>query len=327
MKRPFALLFFVLLCLPDQAFAQRALQKQLKRGVHCFEQLNYGCAISALEKAARLAKKAPGSLAPATALLLYKTQGFALAAVGRHGKATLAFERCFAVDPSFYLDSKVVSPKIYADFQEARRRSLLSKLKGKIRAPELPQVFDPPPPKRLFLHSPPQFQQGAWLTEDQQNRVHIMVGGHFLFGDDADSFGAGFGVQLNYGFKLNRFFDAVAGLSFFRHEYSGNDLKSGFTGALLIVQPSLGVRAHLLVAEIWDVGVGFHLGASAMGVGNLSDRVGGLGALSAFVHVTPHPSVAVGLNVSPTLVLATLRNEQLGSSLSLPVFASIQMRF
>jgi hypothetical protein len=31
--------------------------------------------------------------------------------------------------------------------------------------------------------------------------------------------------------------------------------------------------------------------------------------------------------VSPTLVMTTLQNEQLGSSLSLPVFASIQLRF
>jgi hypothetical protein len=154
-----------------------------------------------------------------------------------------------------------------------------------------------------------------------------LFGAHFLFGDDANSFGPGFGIQLAYGWTLSRFFEASVGVRFFQHEYTGSNLKSGASGTLLVIQPTIGLRAHLRLAKIWDIGLGLHMGAGIMGVGNLSDRVGGLAALSAFVSVNPHPNLALGVNVAPTLVMAKLENGQLGNSVSLPVFASIQLRF
>ncbi len=84
---------------------------------------------------------------------------------------------------------------------------------------------------------------------------------------------------------------------------------------------------RFLPLETLELSLGVSLGLSVMGVGQLGDKIGGFGTASVGIGFRPVQPFAVTLTAEPTLILATLESDQLGSSFTLPILLRFDVGF
>ncbi|MEW6775151.1 MAG: hypothetical protein AB1405_02555 [Bdellovibrionota bacterium] len=136
-------------------------EEHLKRGVACYEQLNYGCAKKEFE-----AGIAAGETAP-----LHEHLAYTLIALGEEEQAAAHFRRVFELDPSFRLSPKKVSPKIYRVYRLARRRhEVEQEKKKKSILAESTRTID-----QFFsgIVEPIQNQGVSWFAVDLDKRLYL----------------------------------------------------------------------------------------------------------------------------------------------------------
>lgn len=323
MKR---LLVIALVATALPARADRDFDRLLGDGARCYEQLNYGCAITKLGQAVARAQARGLTLDPEVGLQLFQTFAFALASVERHAEAADAFARCFRIRPTYSLDPAVISPRIYADFQTARTAWLQSLLAGGLRAPRLPSVEPPPPPRPsdLRLVLPSYAPVGAG---DLPSTIDLLVGASLLFGSDAEKFDSGFGIGVRYGYDLLPNLQAEVLVQFYEHAYALSDAIPGNPTTLYVLTPGVGIRGVVPVGDWVELALGADVGASFAGIGSLSDTTGGFILASASLMVTPARGFAFGVTALPMLTLAKGGDDSLRSSFSLPILARSVLRF
>ncbi len=306
------------------------LSRRIDKGVKCYEELNYGCALKKLS-AVVAAIDGGAEVPPARRIEVFETLAFVLASVERGDEARKAFARCFDVDPKFRLDPKVISPKIYRHYKTARRVMLRARLKGTLPKPALPEPYAPAPitASDLLLHVPAEVALAGGLApeEELRQRLDFLAGGHVLFAEDAALYGAGFWLSLAYKYKLTDIVQ-VGLLGFFtQHAYAGDDLKSGFSGTLYVVDAGPLVEAVFAIGDWVEVSVGVAGGVGLAGLGNLSDQVGGWVAGIVGVAAVPAKEFAVGVSVLPSVVVATKSDDEVGTSFTLPILVTFEARF
>lgn len=307
--------------------AEPPLEKLIHAGVTCYDQLDYGCAIGKLREALRLMTAKGLEPAPREKITLYQTLAFALAAVSRHGEAIAMFEKVLALQPTFVLDPELVGPRVYADYRKARERVLMRKLALKPPPVALPPLVAPPEPTADWLLLVPPPKSALQDSESGPHKVGFALGAAFLFGDDAERYSAGFGAGLEYSYDIGRFLQVAANVLFFNHEYQRGDLLAGQSSTLFVLNPTVGLRARIELARWVGLGLGATAGVSVMGVGNLSDRVGGTLGATVSVDFRPVPQFAVDLLLIPMVTIASDDAGQLGTSFSLPLMLRVAIGF
>ncbi len=329
MKRLLVVVLILALAVPVRA-ADRDFDKLLGDGARCYEQLNYGCAISKLGQAVARVQARGLTLDPEVGLQLFQTLGFALASVERHDEAADAFGRCFQLRPTYKLDAAVISPKIYSDFLTARQAFIRTFLSGELRPPRLPPVEPPPLPQSsdLRLVTPSYLIPGGGLDPGEvPSSIDVLIGASLLFGADAEKFDAGFGIGVRYAYDLLPFLQVEVLIQFYEHRYALSDAIPGNPTTLYVFTPSAGIRGVVPIGDWVELSVGVDLGASLAGVGGLSDRTGGAILASASVMITPARLFSVGVTALPTLTLARGDDDSLRSSFSLPILLRSVLRF
>jgi len=313
------------------AAADQRFDKLLRTGERCYEELNYGCAISRLTDAGKRAADKGLTPAPKDALRLHQTLAFALASVEKHDLAAAQFEKCFAVQPMYRLDPKIISPKIYADYKRARHKTIYAMLKGARRAPGLPGVIDVPPPTMndLSVHVPSDVVLGGRLEPEQalNNVLDLAIGGHLLFDDDGEDFSTGFGVAMSYMRVLSERFQVGAVGFFAQHNYAQADLKAGFPGTLYVLNAAASARLTLQFGEYIDMGIGAFGGIALAGLGGVGDTVGGWVGADVRLTALITREFGVGLSVMPQAVIASVSDDDTGTSFTLPVLLRFETRF
>jgi hypothetical protein len=321
-------LTLALLLIPALCHADRVLERSISTGTQCYESLNYGCAINKLREAALRVEEQDLVLDEATAIRLYQTLAFALASVEKHTEAAEAFGHCFRVQPAYRLDPEVISPKIYQDYQVARRAALAGLLDEPLRTPQTPPVYPERPVHvaDLQLHTGV-LAPGLELSERPSHQLNFLAGPQLLFGQDAEQFELGFNVGVAYLYAVHSFVDVgVIGL-FSQHSYAGADLKGGASGTLYVVQTGATVSGAFPLGEYVELSVGLVAGASLGGLANLEESLGGWVGGRFAAMVTPLPRFGVGIELLPGVVVAKLSNGELGTSLTLPLSLRLQARF
>lgn len=323
-------LILAALLIPATASADRRFDKLLERGVRCYQELNYGCALGRLGDASTLLE---GGLEVdrADAMTLHETLAFVLASVERHADAASAFERCFALNPTYKLDPKVISPKIYVDYKAARRTSLRALMKGERRAPKLPTPFGPRPPglSDYRLHIPARVMVGG-RVEPRESLVHhvdVRAGARLLFDDDAERYGPGFGLAFIYSYSVTEILRFGVAALFSQHAYTLDDLKAGFPGTLYVLDVGPGLWAVFQLGDYVDLDLGIVAGIGLSGLGTLGEATGGWIGGSVGVTITPSPEFGIGLSAIPSVVIAGLSAGDTGTSFSLPLLLRFEARF
>jgi len=311
--------------------AKERVRKLVAAGVACYEALNYGCAISRLEEARDRAAARGIALDEGVGLSLCRTLAFALASVERHEQAVAAFERCFEVRPAFKLDPDVISPKIYADYEAARKKTLRQVMKGEIRPPRLPPVVPPPPARAadLEVYVPPYLTLAGMHEPDATYRhdMDFLLGTLLLFGGDGEQFDTGFSAALQYGYALTEHVVLDFLVQYSQHEYGRLDAKPDFPATLYVLQPGAGARGRFSAGEYVELSAGLLGGLSAAGLGTVGDQLGGFVAVSLDATVRPSKELGVGIRVLPTLVIAELSDGEVGTSLVLPIYLRLAVFF
>ncbi|MFT5429563.1 MAG: hypothetical protein ACI9OJ_000234 [Myxococcota bacterium] len=325
-----ALIFVIVLLLSFAATADKKLDKLVTSGVRCFNELNYGCAITKLGRAQDLLDT--GAELPRTrALEVCRTLAFALASVEKHPEAEATFDKCFKIEPAFRLDPKVISPKIYADYRSARAKQLATLIRGRVEPPPFPDPYPPPAPgpSDLEVHVPTGLTAGATLRDDQALRHHfgVLAGTRLVFGADAEDFNPGFAVGLEYGYQFTDIVGLSFGAQFSQHGTARGDTKSGFPASLYVMEPGLGLRFRFAVGEWVDLSIGVTGGLTLAGLGGIGGTTAGMVAVPASVMIRPMPEFAVGISVIPTLSISKLSTDELGTSLTLPLLLRFEAHF
>ncbi|MFT7626317.1 MAG: hypothetical protein ACI9WU_005512, partial [Myxococcota bacterium] len=310
--------------------AKPPVETLVERGTRCYDELNYGCALARFREAAA-AIEAGAEVTPAQRLTLYKSLAFTLASVEKHAEAQKAFEQCFAARPSFKLDPRIVSPKIYGDYQKARRRVLRSLVQGELNLPGLPDTYAPAPPTPddFLLHVPAEVALAGGLDPESDLPVEMefLAGARLLFGDDADAYGPGFGLGLSVIYQVTDIVGVGIVTLFSQHAYSGDDLKTGFPGTLYILDAGPTVRALIGLGDWVQLSIGFAAGIGTAGLANVSDAVGGWLAMPVGVTANPAREFGIGVSLMPSVVIATKADEEVAWSFTLPIFLHFEAHF
>lgn len=324
-------LLIVALLMSPAAHADKKVDALMVSAQRCYEELNYGCAISKLREAqARIADKKL-TLPVERRVAVYQTLAFALASVEKHDEAAAVFELCLGIKPDYSLDPKVISPKIYADYRRARHKTLSAVLDLKPMTPPLPSVHGPGPPRvrDYELHVPSTIVLGGRLEpeEDKSHRLDFLAGVKVLFGGDGENFNPGFGLAVQYAYSVTESFEVGLITLFSQHTYSGDDVKPGFPSTLYVLDPGLVARYVLRFGEYVDLGVGVALGASVSGIGTLGDINAAWFSADISVMITPSPEFGFGLSTLPGVVIARLESGDVRTSFTLPVLVRFEARF
>ncbi len=331
MKRALAcMLSLVLLGAPQAGEAKKKTLKLLKVGLKCYAELNYGCAIAKLEAASQRMDAKSLVLEPAQALKLLETLAFAQASVERHAQAVASFARCLKLKPTYKLDPKVISPKIYGDYHKARRAMLDQVTDRQLQQPSLPELYPVSPPRAgdYRVHTP-DFLTLTGMHEERTllHDFDFLVGATLLFGGDGEDFHTGFSAAIQYLYAVHRLVEIQVLVQFSTHNYAGVDAKPGFPATLYTLHPGIGARLRFDIGDYVVISAGVLGGASLSGLGSLTSRKGGFVAGTASVTVRPVPEFGVGLTAVPTLVLAELSDGETGKSFILPLFLRLAAYF
>ncbi len=300
-----------------------AYQKALTEGQRCYEQLNYGCAITKLREARPLIPDEPALRD--VRIQVQQSLGFALANVERHDEAVTEFKALLALKPDATLDPTSVSPKVYRAFEKARRAVLAGTLVGKLRPVPLPDLYVVPSPTLADLALVE--GRGQRVAEAPLNAGEVWIGGRMLFGADKERFAGGFGVGIRYGRVVYRWLEVEAMLQFFSHPYALGDALPGRATNLFDLQASIGLRAAFSIRNAVELSVGLGGGLGAYGVGGVSDGLGGSLVVSASALWTPMPALGFGLVMMPTWTFGNDAKGEPSTSLSLPIMVRTSIRF
>lgn len=312
------------------ASAKKKTLKLLIAGASCYENLNYGCAIDKLVAAQARVETEGITLDTPHAMKLCETLAFALASVEKHKRAVAAFARCLALQPSYRLDPKVISPKLYRDYQTARRTMLDRVTTPTPRLPQLPKLYPIPPPdgRDYRVHTPDYLTlSGMHEQETLRHDLDFLVGASLLFGGDGENYRTGFAAAVQYLYAVHRLVELQGIAQFSTHNYAGDDAKAGFPATLYTVNLGFGARVRVGVGDYVVLSAGLLGGLSMAGLGSVDDRIGGFVAGTATVTIRPIPEFGVGVTVIPTLVLAELEEGDIGKSLVLPIFLRLAAYF
>lgn len=327
-----ALIMLAALMVAPPALAKKKTAKLMSEGFRCFQELNYGCAIKKLLEALERADAKQVELTSSDRIRAHQTMAFAYASVDRHGDARTEFARCLALDRAYTLDPTVISPKIYRDFKAARMAWLRARIVGKPRQPSLlePHSGTPMGADSMLLHIPPQLSLGGRLSpeEPKVNQLDFMLGTSLLFGEDAEAYSVGFGVSVEYLYRLAELVDLGVTIAFSQHRYAGGEtLKNGAASTLYLLQPGFTAGVALQFGELVDLSFGLTVGPGLSGLGGVSDRVGGFGSLRVGIVFLLAEEFGLGVMVTPTLTIAELDSEEVGVSFTLPIYLRLEARF
>ncbi len=310
------------------ALARDPSKALLDTGLACAEQLNYGCALQNLE-AFRTAHRVSPTVTAPEAVKGCNALATVYASVDRGDDAKAAFEWCLELDPRFSVDPDVVGPRITPHYAAARVRFLSKRLRLEPVGPELPPLHEVPPAVEPVLHTPSEVLLSGSLGiggGDAPNRLSMGAGGAVLFADDAESFSAGFGLEVDYARRVGPV-AVVVDIHFSNHRTKRDDIRPGYPSTLYSIGGGVGVDWAWLAAERLEIVLGGILGVSAAGVGGLDDRVGAWLGLRAGLMVRVSDEFAAGFLAEPGLVIAQLESGEIGYSTVLPLIARFEARF
>jgi hypothetical protein len=325
---------FLMAIVPAPANARdkrKAAFEKLYRGAQKdMSDVEYKKAIKKLQAASQLLNELSDKVKKDTQVSVCEMLGTALTGLEtpKNEQAISAFEQCLRIRPTYRADCN--NPHVCKNFNKALRRYLTKKLTLEPRLPKPPALHPFPVPKaeHLRLHVPTELlRSGMIQTADSPHEVEVQLGTMVLFGEDAATYQPGFGAGLIYRYAVGQNFQVLGGAYYFQHEYAGDDLKAGASGTLLVLNPGVGVRAHFLIAGRIDLGAAVMGGVSLMGIGSLSERVGGFFSTEVAANVLISSHFSLGVSVIPTITLGTGRDGEAAQSFSLPIMTRLQASF
>lgn len=306
------------------------VKKSIDAGIKCYEELNYGCAITRLVSA-RDAVDAHGlQIARSQRRRMLRTLAFAFSSVEKHDDAKSAFFALINEFPKERLDPNVVSPKIMANFNAARIEFFTKLVPIPIQPlpPVTPFLSQGPGKRDLVLHVPEELRLASRVRTDEEivHTIGFEAGGGLLFGNDTDNFSTGFTVGLTYSYELVAPIQVGLRLGFGQHGTSRSDVKAGYPSRLLVFHGGPELRAAFDLGDYVELAIGVAPSIHASGVGTLGDKIGGLVLGTVSVMARPVPEIGIGVAVLPGVVLAPT-SDGLGSSFVLPVSLRLEGAF
>lgn len=262
-----------------------------RKGIECYEDLNYGCARSELRKALDLHET----------VSIHQYLAYTLVALGEEEAAVDHFVRIFQLDAGYGLSRKKVSPKIFRAYriarhrheaeERARERNLLTRSRT--------QIDD----FLTGLVEPIQETEISWFEVDLAERVQmeIFVGYSLLVGDKptpvANGFEAGptFGGQFLYALNENL---AVGPMIRYSNHFETarpgpRSLDILMTGGEVRLQEV--TRTFLFFMSLGG-------GASLMGFDGLGDELGWYIAPTAGAHAIVTRNLSLGARAGLTIL-------------------------
>lgn len=273
-----------------EADRQKAAEFE-KRGVICYEELNYGCAQRALE----------GALALHETERAHQYLAFTLVALGKEQEAADHFYRIFELTPDYRLSRKAVSPKIYRVYRLALRR-----YEAQVAARDATILGEGRQKVEEFfsgLVNPIQEEGVSWYAIDLSDRLYteLDVGFALLAGDDFNGLSDAFEMGLTFGGRV------LYGLN--EHLVVGPDVRYSMHLQRNQVGPVsldiLNVGAQVRMQEITEVFL-FYLsfggGATFSGLDSIGDRDGWYVAPHLGVHAIVTNRLSLGASGGLTIM-------------------------
>ena len=317
----------VLLAVAPGARAEDKLDKVVASGLRCYEELNFGCSIAKLT-AAQARIDAGEALPIKDQTLACEALAFSYTSIDKGELAEAAFQWCFRVDPAYSIEADVVGPRIYPFFQRARQAFLRARLDLDPIVLPWPALVEVPPRLDLALHTPQEILlSGSGELEPRSHIFGFAAGAGLLFGNDASDWDPGLAVELNYGYSALKHLRVPFAVSFEFHGTARDDIKSGYPNALYYLGIRTGVEGVLTALDFVELTGGLLVGAGFAGVGGLEDKIGGALTLRLGVGFRIGSDFSAGVDLEPTLFIATLSDDSIGTSTTFPIMVRFDARF
>lgn len=279
-----------------------------RRGIECYENLNYGCARAELQKA----------LALHETVSIHQYLAYTLVALGDEEEAVNHFVRIKQLDAGYALSRKKVSPKIYRAYrialhrheaeERARERNLLTRSRTQID-----DFF-------TGLVEPIQESEISWFEVDFEDRIQmeLFVGYSLMVGDEvtpvANGFEAGptFGGQFLY--AINENLTVGPSVRYSNHFETARpgprSLDILLTGGEVRLQEV--TRTFLFFMSLGG-------GAALMGFDGVGDELGWYVAPTAGAHAIVTKNLSLGVRAGLTLLQRTANVTGKDTALEVPV--------
>lgn len=279
-----------------------------RRGIECYENLNYGCAQKELGQA----------LALHETVSIHQYLAYTLVALGDEEGAVGHFIRIHELDKSYDLTRKSVSPKIYRAYRiarhrfEAEERARQEDLLAKGRT-QIDEFF-------TGLVEPIQESEISWFEVDFEGRIQmeLFAGYSIIVGDDvtvvANGFEAGptFGGQFLYAFNDNLTFGPSVRYS--NHYEIARPGPRSFDILLTGGQVRL---QEVTRTFLFFIGLGG--GAALMGIDGVGDELGWYIAPTAGAHAIVTKNLSLGARAGLTMIQRTANITGEDTTLEVPV--------